>query len=147
MPRDGAYDPFGQARMEMPRPAMNVKDPMTQEPVEDFRLTDEMRGFSSMFKKILGMADYIQKGVFSAAAEFQKRRNVFADVVGTLTNLSTMFPKNKLVGLNRSFGEATEEYNEEATRHATEEPFSSRGLIDVLGQRGELTESAYKMRK
>jgi len=136
-----------QSYMEIPRPSVNVQNPATGEQVEKFRLTDEMRSFSSMFKKILGLTEYIQKGVFSAAAEFQKRRNIYADAVGALTTLSEMSPKNKLVGINRSLGEATNEYNEGATRRSTEEPFGVQGLMTTLGQRGELTESAYRMRK
>lgn len=151
MPKERSYDPLGEAGRLMPRPPENVKDPVTQAPVEDFRLTDEMRGFSAMFKRILGLAGQIQKGVFSAASEFQKRRNIFADVVGSLTTLSEMAPRNKLMGINGSMsqdlGTATEEYNQSATQRSQEEPFNLRSLMTTLGQRGELTETVSKVMK
>lgn len=135
MPRDRSYDPFGEARANMPMPPMNVKNPVTQEPVENFRLTDDMKGFSAMFKKVLDLAGQLQKGLFSAAGEFQRRRNLFADVVGELVNLSNAAPKNKMTGINPEPN--TEGYNEEATQ---ENPFNLQDMSYVLRRRKGLTE-------
>ena len=123
-----------------------------EEPVEDFRQTMDMKGFSAMFKKILGLSDYLQQGVASAAAEYQRRRNLFGGAIGALLNLSNRAPNQRLQppfgqGFSEDFEESSGEVTRRATARSEEEPFSVGNIMTTIGERGVMPERAYKLRR
>ena len=149
MPR---YAPMG----EVPQPTYRHQG--REEEVEDFRQTFSMKNFSEIYKKILGVSDFLKRSLGSAMAEADRRRNMYGQAVGALLNLQNraprlgqrtydvagQFPEE---GLPEEFELATEEHTRRATGRAEEVPFSLKGLVNTMGERGQITERAYKMRK
>lgn len=146
----------------MPRyaPMASVPQPdygQREEEVEDFRQTFDMKQFSSIYKKLVGVADFLKQGLGAAMAEADRRRNMYGQAVGALLNFQNRVPSlNRRMyevagqtpgGLPEDFGEASEEVTRRATERSTEAPFSVRNLTTTLGERGQLTEQAFKMRK
>jgi len=134
-----------------------------QEEVEDFRQTFDMKQFSTLYKKRLGVTDFLKRSLGSAMAEAESRRNMYGQAVGSLLNFQNRAPRmgrrmHDVAGQGGYEGssfdplpEGFEEGSEALTRHATqrqeEAPFDVGSLIDVVGKRGRITDRAFRMRK
>lgn len=145
MPNMGHY-------MPKPRPTSE------EEPVEDFRQTFSMKNFSQVYRRILGVADFLKQSLGAAMAEADRRRNLYGQAVGSLLNFQNRAPRLQSrmyevagqmpdEGLPEEFGPASEEHIRRATSRVEESPFSAYDIATTLGERGQITEKAFKMRK
>lgn len=124
------------------------------EPVEDFRQTFDMKSFTRIYQKMLGIANFLQRGLGSAMGEARRRRNLYGEALGSLISLQDRAPRRRtreIFGQLTGEPEALEEPSElpgRAEERVEPSPFGAFGAMgNILERRLTLEEAPPRVRK